>query len=692
MSEAPILPKSVLAPQAGPQNWLLSCPIFEILYGGGAGAGSTFILLLSWLAHSSQHGERARGTIFRRTNDELDEVIFLSRKIFSPFAKYIPHRRHWVFSNGSIFSMRYLVHGDNVDKFMNQEYSWIGIDKVTDWPVETPVIKLRATLLSSPNPLPKQFLCTGRTGGKGHNWVKARFVDPAPEGMTPLHDPQSDTMRVWIPATIENNPIINEVDPTYINRLRDQFPEWLVDKMLTGDWDLSGYEDELSDVPEFGEWLKIVTPAFKWDWPHLLLIRKRVGQIFDGSLKKLMVFMPPRHGKSNAITIRFPAWYLEKRPEDRVIVGAYNQTLANKFSRQTRKIATERLALSKERTAVEDWETEAGGGLRAVGVGGGITGQGGNLIIIDDPVKNREEANSQAYRDKVWDWYTDDLSTRMEPGAAIILIMTRWHQDDLAGRILASEDGPNWTVINLPALAEIGEDGELDELGRKEGEALCPERYDVKALLDIKRVLGASFQSLYQQRPSAVEGEIWKREWWKYYKQLPPGPCLTLHSWDTAFKAKQRNDPWGCVILKVYKTGIYVTFRLNQKMETPDGKRAIRNVNAMDPANVILIEDKASGQNIVQELRRDTTLPIIAFNIGTNDKEERARLATPTVEAGQVFLPEDAPWLVEFIDQMATFPNGKHDEDSDIIAQAIIWIQQQQKPRSYSTHVNFMGR
>lgn len=681
-----------LAPQAGPQNWLLSCPVFEIFYGGGAGSGSTFVLLLSWLMHSSANGEKARGTIFRRTNDELDETLHIARRVFGPFAKYVPHRRHWVFANGSILSLRYLVQGDNVDKFMNIDYSWMAIDRVTDWINETPVTKLRATLISSPNPLPKQMILTGRTGGKGHVWVKRRYVDPAPNGMTPINDPQSDTTRVWIPATITDNPVLREIDPTYINRLYDQHPDWLVEKMLIGDWDLDGMEDQLNDVPEFGEWLKEVTPAFQWDWPHLLLIRQKLGQIFDGSLKKLMVFMPPRHGKSNAITIRFPAWYLEKRPADRVIVGAYNQTLANKFSRQTRKIATERMSLSKERTAVEDWETEAGGGLRAVGVGGGITGQGGNLIIIDDPVKNREEANSEAYRDKVWDWYTDDLSTRMEPGASIILIMTRWHQDDLAGRIIASEDASNWEVIDLPALAIVGDDGEKDALGREEGEALCPERYDRKALLAIKKILGASFQALYQQRPSAVEGEIWKREWWKYYKELPPGPCLMLHSWDTSFKAKQRNDPWGCLVFKVYKEGIYVTYRVNRKMETPDGKREIRNVAAAHPPGVILIEDKASGQNIIQELKRETTLPIIAFKIGTNDKEERANLATPTVESGNVFLPEDAPWLQDFLDMMALFPNGKHDEDSDCMAQAIIWIQQQRKPRSRAVHLNHMGR
>ena len=186
---------------------------------------------------------------------------------------------------------------------------------------------------------------------------------------------------------------------------------------------------------DFDVWLDQVTPTWEWRWRHLVYIRTYLDRVTRGDLKRLMLFVPPRHGKSEQTTIRYPTWRLERDPTLRVIVGAYNQILANKFSRKARRIAVQRLDLSAERVAVEDWETAQGGGFRVVGVGGGITGQGGDLIIIDDPVKNREEANSQAYRDRVWEWYTDDLYTRLEPGGAIILIMTRWHEDDLAGRI-----------------------------------------------------------------------------------------------------------------------------------------------------------------------------------------------------------------------------------------------------------------
>lgn len=425
-------------------------------------------------------------------------------------------------------------------------------------------------------------------------------------------------------------------------------------------------EEVKKDIPPFGEWLAEVSPTFTWHWKHLQHIRSFVDRVIAGEVKKLMLFVPPRHGKSEQVTVRLPAWYLERWPDRRVIVGAYNQTLANKFSRKTRKIANGRVDISSERTAVEDWETNAGGGLRAVGVGGGITGQGGNLIIIDDPVKNREEANSSTYREKVWDWYTDDLYTRLEPGGAIILIMTRWHDDDLAGRILKSEDGPNWTVINLPALAE-----ENDALGRSPGEALCPERYNEDDLAKIKVVMGSGFQALYQQRPSAEEGDIFKREWWRYYREAPDFRQI-VQSWDTGFKKETANDFSVCTTWGVGEKGFYLLDRWKEKVEYPQLKRAAASQDAKWRPRVVLIEDKASGQSLIQELTQDTTIPVRKVPVGKyDDKISRAHAVTPTIEAGRVFLPEDAPWLSDYLDEMALFPNGEHDDDVDSTTQAL---------------------
>jgi predicted phage terminase large subunit-like protein len=416
----------------------------------------------------------------------------------------------------------------------------------------------------------------------------------------------------------------------------------------------------------YREWLPVVTPTFTWTWRQTEYIVKHIQKMLDGEIDKLMIFMPPRHTKSETVTVRLPAYILEHDDTQRIILGAYNQTLAKKFSRKTRKIAASRMKLSKERTAVEDWETETFGGLRAAGVGCGVTGMGANWVIIDDPVKNREEANSETYREKCWDWYTDDLYTRLEPKAKIILIMTRWHEDDLAGRILASEDGPNWTVINLPALAEKD-----DPLGREEGEALCPERYDVAALNKIRLVMGASFQALYQQRPSAEEGEIFKREWWKTYREVPKLKWVVL-SWDTAFKAKQENDYCACGVWGYDGINHYLLDRWKQKVNYPELKRTAKALAQKWGPRAVLIEDKASGQSLIQELQVETSMPVVAIGVDT-DKVTRAHAVTPTIEAGKVYLPESAPWLQDYIDEMASFPNGVNDDDVDQTTQYLNW-------------------
>ena len=322
------------------------------------------------------------------------------------------------------------------------------------------------------------------------------------------------------------------------------------------------------------------------------------------------------------------------------------------------------MLLSDERTAVNDWETAAGGGLRAVGVGGGVTGQGADLILIDDPIKSREEANSQAFRERLWTWYTDDLYTRQEPGAAIVLILTRWHMDDLAGRILASEEAAEWTVLSLPALAEAS-----DPLGRSEGEALCPERFSERDLEQIRTVQGSSFAALYQQRPSALEGAIFKREWWRYFREAP-----TLHrivqSWDTAFKTGQDNDYSVCTTWGVGETGYYLLDVWKRRVEFAQLKGTVVTLGEQFKPDAVLVEDKASGQSLIQELQRDTRLPILPVKVDS-DKVSRAYAVTPIIETGRVFLPESAPWLADYLDNMANFPNAAHDDDVDSTTQAL---------------------
>jgi len=259
----------------------------------------------------------------------------------------------------------------------------------------------------------------------------------------------------------------------------------------------------------FRTWNERITPHWSWSWLHLARLQEALDRVTAGELKRLIIEMPPRHGKSETATMRYPAHRIAADPVLRVIIGAYNVTLAAKFGRKARGIAEHAgVRMSADRSAAHDWETIAGGGVRSVGVGSGVTGHGGDLVIIDDPVKSREEAESETYRERVWDWYTDDLYTRLEPGAALIVIMTRWHHDDLVGRILKAPDAADWTALRFPALAEPN-----DPLGRPEGAALCPDRYDEHALAGIRGVLGEyAFSALYQQRPTPRTGNMFPRD------------------------------------------------------------------------------------------------------------------------------------------------------------------------------------
>jgi predicted phage terminase large subunit-like protein len=421
----------------------------------------------------------------------------------------------------------------------------------------------------------------------------------------------------------------------------------------------------------YREWLKIVTPNWIWDWDYQLLIQQNLNNITQGKLDRLMLFVPPRHGKSELVTIRYPVYRLEMRPSMRVIVGAYNQTLAEKFSRKSRRIAGARLALSAERYAVHDWETEAGGGLRAVGVGGGITGQGGDLIIIDDPVKNRKEAGSKVYRDAVYDWYTDDLYTRLEPGGAMILIMTRWHEDDLAGRILRSEDGPNWTVIRLPAEAEAN-----DPLGRPVGAALNPARYPLETLRKIKSVLRRSYFALYQQRPMEQEGDFFRRSWFEIVKEFDRLGARYARYWDRGATADDGDWTVGALVARI-GTIYLVLDIIRGQWSTGERDKVILQTAKTDAAKyghvVIWLEQEpgSSGVDVVNSLTTMLSGFAVHPDKVSGDKSSRAEPLASQAEAGNVKIIA-AAWNEDLIDELASFPAGANDDQVDALSGAFL--------------------
>lgn len=425
----------------------------------------------------------------------------------------------------------------------------------------------------------------------------------------------------------------------------------------------------------FANWLVDVTPTFNWSWAWQRYIQDHLDQVTRGELRRLMIFAPPQHGKSSLVTVRYPVYRLELDPKLRIIIGAYNQERSAEFSRSARRIARERLDISDERSADRDWQTTQGGGVRAVGVGVGITGYPGELIVIDDPVKSRDEADSQTYRDRVWEWYTQDLYTRLQPGGAVILIMTRWHEDDLAGRILASEDGPSWTVLSLPAEAE-----ENDPLGREPGEALCPERYDLAALANRKMVLGSwAYTALYQQRPAPAEGGIIKREWLRYYDQLPTKLDRAIASWDMAFKDNADSSyvvgqVWGQV-----GGDFYLLWQIRERLDFPATQRAVRSLAQRYPqALTKLVEDKANGPAVIASLRHDVS-GLTAYPVA-GSKEARLQAVSPLFEAGNVYLPRGVGWIDEYVNELCTFPNAAHDDQVDATSQALDWLTRRNAP------------
>ena len=415
---------------------------------------------------------------------------------------------------------------------------------------------------------------------------------------------------------------------------------------------------------DFGLWLPRINPSWHWEWPHLVYTREQLDKITTGEIDRLMITEPPRHGKTEMVTVRYPVWRLERDPDFRVIVGAYNQTYANTFSRKARQIALRRIPLSTTRRAAESWQTTGDGGLRAVGVGSGVTGSGGDLIVVDDPVKSREEANSGAYRERVWSWWKDDLYTRLEPGAAMILIMTRWHEDDLAGRILASEDGPNWTLVNLPAEAEAD-----DPLGREIGEALCPERFNLTELERIKRVLGSwSYASLYQQRPLPAEGGLAKRTWFtNFVTQVPEGYTIRQRAWDLAATKAElvSSDPDYTVgtLLARQEGRNYVEDVVRVRLGPGGVELVVKQTAAMDGYGVPIHFAQDPGQAGKAQVAAFVRM-LNGYVVTSHVVRDKLSMAMPFLaqaEHGNVILVR-GDWNRAWVEEFCVFPVGTHDD------------------------------
>lgn len=434
----------------------------------------------------------------------------------------------------------------------------------------------------------------------------------------------------------------------------------------------------------YRDYVEYVHHGVYQQYRHTELICEALQPIADGEQKHILIEMPPRHSKSMTVTESFPSYYIGRNPGKRVITAAYSDNLARKFGRLNRNKLMEfgsdlfQVGISVEKSAGNNWGIEdSRGGMIATGIGGSVTGEGADLLIIDDPVKNAEEANSTTMRDKVWSEWESTLSTRLHKGGSVIVVMTRWHEDDLIGRLL--ERSPhNWERLRLPAIAEDTD----DLLDREVGEALCPELGFDETWAGMKKIeVGSSvWASLFQQRPSPAEGNIFNRNWWKFYKTTPRRFHEIVQSWDCTFKDSASSD---YVVGQVWgKVGAdkYLLDQVRAQMDFPATVQAIRTLSQKWPkARAKYIEDKANGPAIISTLKREVS-GLIAVN-PEGGKVVRAQAVTPDVEAGNVYLPEHAPWIHDFIEECSSFPNAKHDDMVDAMTQALNKLDNKKRAR-----------
>lgn len=392
----------------------------------------------------------------------------------------------------------------------------------------------------------------------------------------------------------------------------------------------------------------------------------------------LVVEAPPQHGKSRTLTEALPGWVLGKRPETRVILASYSDESAERFARRNREALRRwgRTLFGVEVGGVDraaEFELKGRSGrLISRGILSGVTGHAADLLILDDPIKNREEADSPAYRRKLWGEWVNSLKSRLAAGAKVLVVMTPWHEDDLAAGLLRTEE--HLQLLRFPVEAEEG-----DLLGRRRGEPLCPELgKGAEWLEQFKRSYLAdpaggqrAWAALYQCRPRAEEGNLIRREWWRYYRH-PPETAVQVISVDAAFKAAERNDFVAITVWGKRGEDYYLLACRNEHLDFSRTLAAIRETRRQFPrARAVLIEDKANGSAIINVLQREMFCIPVEPKGG---KIARVNAVSAAIESGHVHLPEGAPWLGEYVDQWTAFPAGAHDDMVDASSQALHYL------------------
>jgi predicted phage terminase large subunit-like protein len=420
---------------------------------------------------------------------------------------------------------------------------------------------------------------------------------------------------------------------------------------------------------------------------HIEVIAAKLEACRQGKIRRLIINVPPRHLKSLCASVALPAWTLGHDPTAQILCVSYAQDLADKLARDCRSVITSPwykplfpTAVSAQKQAVSEFVTARQGYRLATSVGGVLTGRGADMIIIDDPLKP-DEALSEAQRRTVNNWYDNTLYSRLNDKrrGCIIIIMQRLHEDDLVGHVLEQE---KWDVVSFPAIAEQDEEHLIatpfgtDTFRRRAGEVLHSEREPRETLDRIRRTIGEyHFAGQYQQAPAPMGGGLIKAEWFKHYEigELPGRFDQVVQSWDTANKVTELSDYSVCSTWGISDKRIYLLDVLRRRMNYPDLKRAVRDQAQEHRATLVLIEDKASGTQLIQELVAEG-LRVVKGCAPDHDKVMRLNAQTATIANGYVYLPDQAPWLAAYLHELTTFPYAKYDDQADSTSQALAWI------------------